>query len=953
MKFREKCYETIEKEPGRTEEIKIQMMLHNFYSLRMLVDIGFKQLMLQELGKALQQRLTVETFKKLISWLIEEFSAKPGQLFDILSDKPEPKKELNLDPIKDYRERFDRLTHIAFPEPSMDSERRNNAFLKIIFQTADKNTPLYNALEDLLVEFDKGIFNSRYFRPGEFRLYSLFRLHPYIKLVVNQPLKNVKPFPQNLYLSYLIPEYYTNQINIAELFYDALKSQVKIPDTVGPSFIGHQAIHLMSVLMALLFEEYPTEKKLTLLNQIHPFSVSSNSIETIGLNFERFRDLTLPISSLTNSSKEEFTNRSFLHWLARVLFEQELHVFSIKIYEYLARNEPDPVRHANFTDNIATGKRDLGQYAEAIQIYTHLRPFYQKQNLYYSDFLASKNIAYSYHELGQDNEANRIFDTLEKDVTKFKGEELGGVYFNLAIRYRKMHQYKKEEQSLELALKNLPLYNPYHDSVQDRIINLTDFIDPRTGTYDVNKLKLWDDRIYFEKNLDQAIAYQKLLNLSVFEYYLNRAYAERDKDIAYWVLMSIEYVLNGDWNRLLVTSNAILKRDPEEITGHFYMALYYLDKMALDETLSHLLSIFSKGGNQIKFGTEFDEKITNFLFFLCHKTSELQNIEKIFEYWFSKSNLKDDNVLKLILTFAQIFVQNNEQQVSKFIFWKYLTLNRCGTSLYLCGEWDFRFGNYKEAKECYKESSKIDPKDIRLLQKLARTNLFLNEFQECDQNLQQILSITSDPLIRVKTEDFQKYARLIRDTKIRCENISIAEVKIVFNTVCSQLKLIIDVNEIEFGDILTEISKGYEILMGKTVGPKITKMIQTKYPTIPKKYQFGKKPDILPIDRIFLKFLKNPQDHNPGLGNWNAILNGILKKTDPKNPVMTEIYQFLSDTSLFDQEMLQKALDITNILLDDRNWGTHSKLYSREEVEKILTQLTPPINDLIEYLPKI
>ncbi len=954
IKYREKYYGTIEAEPHRTEEIKTNMILFNFYLLRMQVDLGFKQFMMQELARAFQTKIDVDTFKKLLTWLIDDIDSSPKKLFNIFSEKTDYKLDLDIEPIKTHIENYEKLTEIRLPEFSENIHKRDIKFLKSLLTTTTKNSTIYNAIEDLIVEYEKNSLYSRYFKPGEIRQHLLFNINRYIESSVNKPF-NYKgiPYPQNYFLLLLIPEYYTNEIKIAELFFKALKSFVNIPENLGPALLGHQSIHLMSVLMALLFEDYTLEKKLTILNQIYPYSIAPEDIETIGRDFEQFRDLTLLLPFLKLSQSQVFSGRDYLQWLARILFEQDLHLFSIKIYEYLAKNESDPIKKAKLTDNIATGKRDLGQYAEAIEIYKRLKDLYLKQNLNYSAFLATKNFAFCYNESGQKDEADKIFDQLEKDLLQFKGEELGSVYYNLAVRYRKMYLYEKERSSLELALKNLPLLNPFYEIIQNRLLEMTEFIDPKTGNYDQIRLTKQDNKNYFKENFAKAIAYQNLLNLPLFEYYLERAYSIGGREKIYWKLISINIVLKNEWEKLLDSSNNILKIDAADISGHFFSALFFLYKNNLDQTLKHLLIIFSKTENVLKPGTETEEKITNFLYFLCQKNPDLETIKKFFDYLFSKSSLNDDNILLLILAFAMILVKNSEKELSKYVLWKFLSSKRCVESLYLCGNWCFHFELYNEAPQFYEEALAIVPDNVEMLEKLARTNLVLNNFPECDKNLQKILDITSDSALRQRIEEYQKYVRLMRDTQIRHEYFPISEVKIVFNTVASQLRLVPDVNEIEFGNILTEISKGFEILMAKTFGVRIIDIIRAKYPTIPNSLQKGKKPDILPIDRIFLKFLKNPQDHNPGLGNWYTILDGTLNKIDPKNPVMVEIYLYLGNTSIFDSNMLHKALDITNILLDDRNWASHSKLYTREEVEKILTELTPPINDLLEYLPKI
>jgi len=120
--------------------------------------------------------------------------------------------------------------------------------------------------------------------------------------------------------------------------------------------------------------------------------------------------------------------------------------------------------------------------------------------------------------------------------------------------------------------------------------------------------------------------------------------------------------------------------------------------------------------------------------------------------------------------------------------------------------------------------------------------------------------------------------------------------------------------------------------------------------SIPNYYRKGNKKGIRPINRLFLIFLDGPVNNNPTMGNWKYLVNGILYKIDPQNPVIQEIYDFITQIPSFDENKLELVIKIIDIFLDDRNFATHKKIYMKEEIETILKDLIPLINEIIEFL---
>ncbi|MEJ2252462.1 MAG: hypothetical protein P8Y70_21165 [Candidatus Lokiarchaeota archaeon] len=61
------------------------------------------------------------------------------------------------------------------------------------------------------------------------------------------------------------------------------------------------------------------------------------------------------------------------------------------------------------------------------------------------------------------------------------------------------------------------------------------------------------------------------------------------------------------------------------------------------------------------------------------------------------------------------------------------------------------------------------------------------------------------------------------------------------------------------------------------------------------------------------------------------------------------IYEYIRETHYLDKPRIELVL-LEDKLIQDRNLGTHKKLYNKEEVEDISSNLIPFINELIEFL---
>ena len=141
-------------------------------------------------------------------------------------------------------------------------------------------------------------------------------------------------------------------------------------------------------------------------------------------------------------------------------------------------------------------------------------------------------------------------------------------------------------------------------------------------------------------------------------------------------------------------------------------------------------------------------------------------------------------------------------------------------------------------------------------------------------------------------------------------------------------------------------------MLSKTVGIKLQAFVKKKFQKIPNKFIYGYRTNTKSLNRIVLNFLEDPKNNTLTLGNWKYICECVIKGSDTKNEVMQTIVDFLSQSDNLSSEKLRTILKLSKILLDDRNRGSHNRLYSHEEVKIILELLTPLINELLVYLDK-
>jgi len=193
VKFREKCYEVIEKNPENAAKAKADMVLYNLYLLRMLIDIGFKQHMMKRLLKALNSKISAKSIEKLLVAIIDELEQPTNQYFNVFNGEHGTQLQLNLTPIMNYLKYSEKASEISIEEQFSTLRTQDIEFLESLMPQVQEGTTLRRALEDFIIEPKTDVFYSRYFKEGEVRNFILQNINRYIELALQYPKGNYLP----------------------------------------------------------------------------------------------------------------------------------------------------------------------------------------------------------------------------------------------------------------------------------------------------------------------------------------------------------------------------------------------------------------------------------------------------------------------------------------------------------------------------------------------------------------------------------------------------------------------------------------------------------------------------------------------------------------------------------------------------------------------------------------
>jgi len=934
-------------------DVKVDMVLHYVYLLRMLVDYGFKQYMFKKLSNALENDIKRENIKNLIVLLLDEIEENPSSILNVLENSDKRRLKIDVDYLKkNIDEVLNFRGQINLTDFFQKSKDDDYIFFTEVLKRIEKDTSLFRSVEDSFKENVSGMLFSRYFESGEIDFILLNNLNIYIKSTFKFNLEKLYDPSNSLILfNGMIPEFYENHLKINKLLYNSLKDLTDLSINHKENIFSFQVIHFMSILMVLLFDKLARSEKIELLNGLYEYNITKEDIQRIDSNYHKFGESMLyknlkPSQDLTSST-------SYLRFLQRLLFENDLHNFSLIISEYLYQNDKSNLNKILHLDNIATAYRDLGKNDLAIKYYEKASSYYDQEGLKYRDLIAKKNIAYCAYKNGDQDEAIVVLKDIEKSLTYLSQEEITSVYYNLAIRYQHMYYFKEEDRCLNEAFFKINENHPKYFEISERVIELGNNFDITKGKLDTDALKKLQIRKVHDSEKSKIIFHQNHLNIQLTNYYIDRAYKEYPRDRDYWIFKSINTILKGNWLDLKNTSEQILKLDPEDISGIFFKSLYSVEIKDFTKAAEEILSIYQISVKNPTPKAIFDEKILNFIYFFyfkCSKDEFIIFIDKLFELN-SEITLDENPGWQMLTIIAHKLGKSAEKELSGYILKKIVQLTPEKDSYFLLGGWHLRFKEFKLAKDSYEKALLSAPDDLIIIDRLARSYLMLNEFNTSIKYI-EFIQKSCDSSLNSRYQALKRHILMIRDSKIRFESFSNQEVGIVFNTVEIQLKSLEKYDNIEFGNILTELSKGVELMLSRTIGEKLQDFVNKKFQKIPKIFIYGNGKDIRPLNRIVLNFIEDPENNTLTLGNWKYICNCVIQETDKKNDVLQTIISFLSRRDNLSVEKLKLILKLCEILLDDRNRGTHNRLYSHQEVKQLLEQLTPLINELLVYLDK-
>ncbi len=192
LKNREKLYTIIEQQPDRANDIKNDLILSNVFSMRMNVDVAFKHEMYKRLAKNVEENFTKENFRSLLIAIIDELERPTERFLDIFAKKPIERIHISNAPIEEYLQQILSIIPIQKLRGNIITKGSSVTFLKKLVETTEKGTTLYRVLEDLIEEYETGMFFPRYFKKGEIRNYIAYHFNYYSILLLEHRLKNLE-----------------------------------------------------------------------------------------------------------------------------------------------------------------------------------------------------------------------------------------------------------------------------------------------------------------------------------------------------------------------------------------------------------------------------------------------------------------------------------------------------------------------------------------------------------------------------------------------------------------------------------------------------------------------------------------------------------------------------------------------------------------------------------------
>ncbi|MGQ4875692.1 MAG: hypothetical protein ACP6IY_16625 [Promethearchaeia archaeon] len=852
--------------------------------------------------------------------------------------------------------------------PSLDIESQDSILKKFDLTNSDATHYLKEKEYFFLEKGDldgamaaRNLFKE-YSPPGFFTLNDLFTdrllakysIHPlkYDKFYLQYIFLTIKNFslynlPNNLKSLFFLPELKNKFvedliIKLNQFIFDNLEL---IPSIELSIIYAPLINHLLSIASSMYFENLQLEDKLQMLNE------------------------NLTIDMLIDRIKEIEIKENYNIWIqvATIFNKNGTPEFGLKIMKILEQKWMDYVKVEDkylFFDTLATIYRNLQSYNEALHYYKlawkhieHSKPYIKMSSIenflkikekerkfYYSleyrKGVCLKNLGEIYGHLNNHHKKIELFEKVVKIIGKIeKTVEKFSLYINLAVAHRRLYEFQKEREFLNLAL----------DNIDDNIANeMIDEIYSRGNEFYetlMNEEKL--KKLEFEKMVNLKLSTAKKLQNSFF------------------FQDSIEFYLKG----LDLIKKFNLKRDINEILKEIRFSYLYLHDWAKAEEFF-----------QLSLRQKQDIEIKMYLIIIYLKLKKFQiaqsyfnEIEEIFDVpldfihnkyynWIiNLLNYLNEDELKQFIEFKALLNHN----IKKYNFLTSLAIISTnngfselgiklfneGIKLIPKGKKDLLSSNlnnigaihlvrdqYDEGIYFFKQALALNENCIQCLANMVNAYMHKLEFENAKKTQEKLINLLKTHNFTEKQIEFHKriveFINSLTEDILNINKVDIDEIR-TFLLTAESIYLDYKGKEGPFDatPIILEFSKALERMLHDKISKHFNELIP-KY----------KNKDWSEDLKSFFKNLFN--NKTISLGTWARILEDIDKKEI--EPDASEFINIL--LSKYDNNDLSIIKSACETLSKIRNPKSHYELLEMKEVINLRKKMVKHMNQVINIL---
>ncbi|MHA1338231.1 MAG: hypothetical protein ACTSPW_21250 [Promethearchaeota archaeon] len=788
---------------------------------------------------------------------------------------------------------------------------------------------------------------KEYSPPGLFTLNDLFTdrllakysIHPlkydkfylqYIFLTINNfSLYNLYNNPKSLFFSLELKNKFVEDliIKLNQFIFDNLD----LNPSIELSIIYAPLInHLFSIASSMYFENLQLEDKLQMLNE------------------------NLTIDMFIDRIKEIKIKENYNIWIqvATILDKNGTPEFGLKIMKILEQKWIDYVKEEDkylFFDTLAIIYRNLQSYNKALYYYKlawkhieHSNPYIlisfiehflkvreKEREFYYSleyrKGMCLKNLGEIYGHLNNHHKKVELFKRVLKIIKKIdKKFEIFSLYVNLAVAHRRLHEFQKERDFLNLAL----------DNIDDNIANeMIDKIYSRSNEFhktlmNEEKLKILE----YENMVDLKLLNAKKLQNSFLFY----------DSIAFY-LKALDLIKKFN-----------LKQDINEILKEIGFSYLYLHDWAKAEEF-FLLSLEQKQDIEIKMYLIIPpdliyEKYYYWIIDLLNYLNEDElkqfiEFKELLNHYLKKYNF--------LTTLAIISANNGFSELAIELFNEGIELiskekkdliaskkDLIASNLNNIGTIHVEQDRYDDGIYFFKHALAVNGNCIPCLVNIVNAYIQKLEFENAKKaqekliNLLKTLNIPEKQIISNKR--LLEFINSLKEDILNINKIDIDEVRIFLLT-AERLYLDYKDKEESFdaSSIVLYLSKALERMLHDKISIHFNKLIK-KYK---KKYKNCSKDLKSFFGNLF-------RERTISLGTWARILNNIENKE-----VESDVKEFIDILcSKFDKKTFPIIANACNDLSTERNPLSHYKSLTIKEMIDLRKKIIKHLNQVIDLI---